>query len=72
VRAHEAKARFADWAVNWDRGREPAHAATVRAQRMEYFAMLLDLDKTLTASQRHTAEARLRELASDFERLSRK
>lgn len=72
VRAREAKARFADWAVSWERGREPAHAATARAQRMEYFAMLLDLNRTLTASQRHAAEARLRELASDFERLSHK
>jgi uncharacterized protein DUF6279 len=72
VRAREAKARFADWAVNWDRGREPAHAAAVRAQRMEYFAMLLDLNKTLSAGQRHAAETRLRELASDFERLARK
>ena len=72
VRAREAKVRFADWAVSWERGRDPAHAATVRAQRTEYFAMLLDLNKTLTASQRHAAEARLRELASDFERLSHK
>jgi hypothetical protein len=72
VRAREAKARFADWAVNWERGREPAHAAAVRTQRMEYFAMLLDLCKTLSASQRTAAEARMRELAFDFERLSRK
>ena len=72
VRAREAKARFADWAVHWDRGREPAHAAAVRAQRMEYFAMLLDLNKTLTASQRQSAVVRMQELASDFERLSRK
>ncbi|MGH8674411.1 MAG: DUF6279 family lipoprotein [Burkholderiales bacterium] len=72
LRAQEAKARLAGWAVSWERGRDPAHAAAVRAQRTEYFAMLHDLNKTLTASQRQAAEARLRELASDFERLSRK
>ena len=72
VRAREAKARFADWAVHWDRGREPEHAAAVRAQRMEYFAMLLELNRTLTPGQRQAAEMRLRELATDFERLLRK
>jgi uncharacterized protein DUF6279 len=72
VRAREAKARFADWAVHWDRGREPEHAAAVRAQRMEYFAMLLELNRTLAPGQRQAAETRLRELATDFERLLRK
>ena len=72
VRAREAKARFADWAVHWARGRDPAHVAALRAQWMEYFAMLLDLNKTLTASQRQAVGARMHELASDFERLLRK
>ena len=72
VRAREATARFVDWALTWDRGREPAHAAAVRAQRMEYFAMLLDLNKSLTQSQRQMAEVRIRELVSDFERLLRR
>jgi len=39
---------------------------------MEYFAMLVDLNKTLTPGQRQAAETRFRELAADFERLSRK
>lgn len=72
LRAREAKVRLADWAVHWERGREPAHVAAVRAQRTEYFTMLLDLDKTLSAGQRQAAESRFRELASDFEQLSRK
>ena len=72
VRAREAKARFAEWAVQWERRREPEHAAVVRAQRMEYFAMLLDLNKTLTPGQRQAAETRFRELATDLERLLRK
>jgi hypothetical protein len=72
VRAKQAKLRFAQWAVDWERRREPEHAATVRAQRMEYFAMLVDLSKTLNPSQRDAVDARFRELASDFERLARK
>ena len=72
VRTRQAKARFAEWAVAWERRREPEHAAAVRAQRMEYFAMLVDLTKTLTPSQRDAVDARFRELASDFERLARK
>lgn len=72
LRAREAKLRLADWAVHWERGREPAHVAAVRAQRTEFFTMLLDLDKTLSAGQRQAAESRFRELASDFEQLSRK
>ena len=72
VRAREAKARFAQWAVDWEQRRDPEHAAVVRAQRMEYFAMLVDLTRIMSASQRDAVDARFRELASDFERLSRK
>jgi len=72
VRAREARTRFGEWAVQWERRREPEHAAVVRAQRMEYFAMLLDLNKTLTPGQRQAADLRFRELAIDFERLLRK
>ena len=72
LRARQARARLADWAVDWERGRDAAHAAAARAQRTEYFAMLLDLAKTLTPEQRQAAEGRFRELASDFEQLARK
>jgi hypothetical protein len=72
VRAGEAKARFAEWAVQWERRREPEHAAAARAQRMEYFAMLVELNRTLTPGQRQATEMRIRELVTDFERLSRK
>lgn len=72
LRAREATARFADWAVTWESRRDPSHATAARTQRMEYFAMLLDLDKTLTAGQRQAAEGRFREVASDFEQLLRK
>ena len=72
VRARQAKTRFVEWAVDWERRRDPEHAAAVRAQRMEYFAMLVDLTRTMSPSQRESVQAHLRELSSDFERLSRK
>ncbi len=72
LRAREARLRFADWALRWDRGRDPAHAAAARAQLEEYFSMLLDLDKTLIPGQRQAAGIRFRELASEFEQLARK
>ncbi len=72
LRVREASARLADWAWHWDRGRDPAHAAAARTHRMEFFRMLVDLDRTLSPAQRRAAEARLRELASEFGQLSRK
>lgn len=72
VRAREARKRVADWAEHWDRQREPAFGAANRAQLAEFFDMLLDLDRTLSAEQRETAIARLREYAADFERLARR
>lgn len=70
VRAREARARLADFAANWDRGREPEFAAANQAQQAEYFDMLLDLDKTLTPAQRASGVERFREYAGDFRRLA--
>jgi len=72
IRAREAGSRLADWAATWERRREPAHAEAVRAQRMEWFAMVLDLEKALTPAQRESVQRRFRELAADFQRLSRR
>ena len=72
VRAREARKRLADWAAHWDRDREPAYAAATRARLAEYFGMLLDFDKMMTAAQRQAAFERLRGFAADFERLARR
>lgn len=72
IRAREATARLAEWAATWESRREPAHAAVVRTQRTEYFAMLLDLEKSLTPAQRESVQRRMREMTADFQRLSRK
>jgi hypothetical protein len=70
VRAHEARKRLPDLAANWDRGREPAYLAALEAARKEYFAMALDLDRSLSAPQRARAAAELRRYADDFRTLA--
>ncbi len=72
LRARKARERLADWAVHWDRDREPAHAALASRARAQYMDMLLDIDRMLSAAQREAAVARWRRFAADFERLARK
>jgi hypothetical protein len=71
LRAREAKRRLAQWAQDWEAGREPAYAEASRATRAEYFDLLLDLDRTLDAGQREHAVRRLKRFAGLFESLSR-
>jgi hypothetical protein len=70
LRAGEARARLAEWAVNWEQRREPEYEKARRAHREEYQGMLLDLDRTLTAAQRAHAVKRLRDFAADFRLLA--
>ena len=72
VRKHEAQKRLPDWVSNWERGRDPAHLAASEKFRQEYFALLLDLDKTLTAEQRSRAQSNFRRYAEDFKVLARR
>jgi hypothetical protein len=71
VRAREARKRLPELAVNWDRGRDPAYLAALEAARKEYFAMALDIDRSLTAQQRARAAGELRRYADDFRTLAR-
>ena len=70
LRARDSGRRLADWAAEWDRGREPAFAAAHRVYMDNFFAMLADLERTLSARQRQIAIARLREHARDFDMLA--
>ncbi len=70
VRQHAAQTRLPDLAANWDRGRDPAYAAASEKARQEYFALLLDLDRTLTREQRVRAIANLERYAEDFKVLA--
>ena len=70
VRAREAQKRLAEAAARYRDGRDPAYEAASEAYRKEYFAMLLDVDKMLTAEQRARAVSRLRGFAEDFNALA--
>jgi hypothetical protein len=70
LRARESARRLADWAADWERGRDPALAAGSRATMDDFFAMLLDLERSLNPRQRNVAIARLREFARDFDLLA--
>jgi hypothetical protein len=72
VRKHEAQKRLPDLAANWDKGRDPAHMAASERFRQEYYALLLDLDQTLTQEQRARAQANFRRYAEDFKILARR
>lgn len=71
LRAHEARKRLPELAVSWQRGRDPAYVEAFEASRKEYFAMALDIDRSLTVQQRAKAMAELRRYADDFRTLSR-
>lgn len=70
LRTQQSAQRLADWAAEWDRDRDPAYAGANRAWVAEFFAMLVDLDRMMSARQRQHAIARLRGFARDFELLA--
>lgn len=71
LRAKQARARLPDLAENFDRGRDPAYAAALEAAKREYFAMALELDRSLTSEQRRRADDQLARYADDFRALAR-
>ena len=72
VRRREAQKRLPDWAANWERGRDPTHVIASERFRQEYYALLVDLDQTLTPEQRSRAQANFRRYAEDFRVLARR
>lgn len=66
VRAGEARKRLPDFVVHWERGRDPAYAAAHEAWKQALFALLHDIDRSLTPEQRARAVARLRAYSEDF------
>jgi uncharacterized protein DUF6279 len=66
VRKHEARKRLPDLAAQWQQGRDPAYVAANEAWRQEFYALLLDIDRTLTSAQRERAMANFRRYAQDF------
>jgi hypothetical protein len=70
VRAREAQKRLPELAANWDRGRDAEYRTANAALLQEYYAMVLDIDRALSAEQRAKAVARLRSFAEDFSALA--
>ena len=70
VRAREARSRLAERAANWERGRDAAHVAALETWRAQYFAMLVDIDRSLAPEQRALALAHIRRYAGDFDALA--
>jgi hypothetical protein len=70
IRRHETGKRLPDLAADWQAGRDPAFVAANEAWRKEFYALLLDIDRTLTPAQRAKAVANFRRYAEDFAVLS--
>jgi len=70
IRAHEARQRLPERVANWERGRDPAYAGARSANKEEFEAMLLDLDRLGTAEQRTRLVAELRRYAEEFRALA--
>ena len=70
IRARQAQARLPERVANWDRGREPAFVAALNAWREQYFALLVDIDRSLSTEQRGRALGHLRRYAEEFETLT--
>jgi hypothetical protein len=66
VRAREAQQRLAERLVHWQRGRDPAHAKASEEAREELYALLLDLDRSMTPEQRAAAQRTFARYAQDF------
>ncbi len=70
IRARQAQARLPEQIANWDRGREPAFVSALGAWRDQYFALLIDIDRSLSTEQRGRALGHLRRYAEEFETLT--
>jgi hypothetical protein len=70
ARAREAGRRLADFAQNWQRGREAAFVEANAAWWREVFAMAIDLERALTPEQRARAATQLRRYAQDLRALA--
>jgi hypothetical protein len=70
IRARQAQARLPEEIANWERGREPAFLTALQTWRDQYFALLIDIDRSLSPAQRSRALTHLRRYAEDFDTLA--
>lgn len=70
LRARQAKTRLPARLAHWEQGREPEYAQALDAWREQYFDLLLDLDRSLSAEQRKRVLGQLQRYARDFAALA--
>jgi uncharacterized protein DUF6279 len=70
VRNREAQKRLPDLAAHWQSGRDPAFVELNQVWQREFFALLADIDRSLTPPQRARAVANFRRYAEDFAALA--
>lgn len=66
LRARQAGERLPERISQWQVGRDPAFTAANEILQKEFFALVLDLDRTLTPDQRARATGQLRRYAHDM------
>ena len=52
IRARQARERLPELLANWERGRDPPTSRRCESWRDQYFALLMDIDHTLSPEQR--------------------
>ena len=70
LRAREARTRLPARLAHWEQGREPEYVKALDAWREQYFDLLIDLDRSLSAEQRKRALGHLQRYARDFAALA--
>jgi len=70
LRARASAGRLAEWAANWERGRDPGFTAENRAGTERLLALLAELERSLSPAQRRHAVQRLAGYARDFQVLA--
>ena len=58
------------WLIDWDEGAAPEYRQLSEVHQEQYIHMLLELDRSLTPSQRSHAVTRMREYAEIFSALA--
>ncbi len=66
----ERAAALEAWLIEWDQGRTREYEQAAFEARRQTIAMMLDLDRSLTASQRSRVQGNLARYAADFSALS--
>jgi len=70
IRARAARKSLPEFAATWDLTRDPAFVAGLEQWREQYFALISDIERSLTTQQRARALGQMRRYADEFEALA--